>query len=148
MVQDYLRRFYGEETLGHGPGSRRQLPLLAVGSPFLASHAEPRAFYPRDRVVGYRDDPEVVEGLTWTDNDEAERGSVARMLEHYLGLEASPARYFGGHRPIGRFRLRAGGRYVQIHDPESFRIALLPPGAEIDPRKDVFTIEHGRMAAE
>ena len=149
MVEDYLRRFYGEEILGTWARFEKQLPLLAVGSPFLASHAEPRDFYPRDRVVGYRDDPEVVAGLTWTDNDEAEPGSVVRMLEHYLGLEATAARYFGGHRPIGgAYGLRADGRYVQIHDPEAFRIALLRPGAEIDPERDVFTIEHRPLAAE
>ena len=149
MVEDYLRRFYGEEILGTWARFEKQLPLLAVGSTFLASHAEPRDFYPRDRVVGYRDDPEVVAGLTWTDNDEAEPGSVVRMLEHYLGLEATAARYFGGHRPIGgAYGLRAEGRYVQIHDPEAFRIALLGPGAEIDPERDVFTIEHRPLAAE
>ena len=149
MVEDYLRRFYGEETLGTWARFEKQLPLLAVGSPFLASHAEPRDFYPRDRVVGYRDDPEVVAGLTWTDNDEAEPGSVAGMLEHYLGLEASAARYFGGHRPIGgAYGLRADGRYVQIHDPEAFRIAFLRPGVEIDPERDVFTIGNRPLAAE
>ena len=126
MVEDYLRRFYGEETLGTWARFEKQLPLLAVGSPFLASHAEPRDFYPRDRVVGYRDDPEVVAGLTWTDNDEAEPGSVAGMLEHYLGLEAAAARYFGGHRPIGgAYGLRADGQVRA--DPRSRGLPDRPP---------------------
>ena len=60
-------------------------------STLLKGVAEPRTFYARDRVVAYRDDPEVVAGLTWTDNDEAEPGSVQLMLEHYLGGEVATA---------------------------------------------------------
>jgi hypothetical protein len=148
MVAEYLRRFYGEDLLGAWARFEKQLPLLAVGGTFLASHAEPRSFYSRDRVVGYRDDPEVVEGLTWTDNDEAEPGSVAMMLEHYLGAAAGTARYFGGHRPAaGAYQLRAEGRYVQIHDPDGFRIALLRPAGAVDPARDVITIENRPLAA-
>jgi len=147
MVADYMLRFYGEDTLGAWARFEKQLPLLAVGSPFLASHAEPRTFYSRDRVVGYRDDADVVAGLTWTDNDEAEPGSVQLMLEHYLGAEAGSARYFGGHRAAaGGYGLRADGRYVQIHDPERFQVALLHPAAAVDPERDVRCITNRPLA--
>ena len=65
------------------------------------------------------------------------------MLECYLGeQEGSRGWYFTGHRPVsGHYRLRAGGRLVQIHDPQSFMIAHLPVAAGIDPKINVLTID-------
>ena len=130
MTLEYMERFYGEEVVMAYALFEKALPLLAVGRGFLISHAEPGSFYDRESIIAFRRHPEVVSGLTWTDNDQAERGSVQRMLSCHLG-EAEGARgwYFTGHRPVsGHFRLRAGGRLVQIHDPEAFMIARLPGG--------------------
>ncbi len=138
MVVSYMRRFYGEEVLDAMARFERDLPILAVGRGFLASHAEPRIFYPRERVIEYRDDADVVEGLTWTDNDEADQSSVDEMLEHYLGAESTGAFYFAGHRPVpGAFGLRAGGRFVQLHNPERLTIACLAAEGGIDLGRDV-----------
>ncbi len=139
MVADYMRLFYGEQILGGHYEFEKQLPLLAVGNGFLASHAEPAGFFPWERVVAFRDDPNVVLGLTWTGDGEAEADSVRRMLEHYLG-QAEGAYYFGGHRPVRGFNLRADGRYVQIHDPERWVLALLPADGRIDPQRDILDI--------
>jgi hypothetical protein len=143
MVLAYVRRFYGEDILGGLSGFEKELPLLAVGRGFLVSHAEPAAFFPRTRVIGARRDPEVVSGLTWTDNGEAEEGSVGRMLDHYLGEEeALLGYYFGGHRPVlGPYGLRAGGRYVQIHDPDRFVVARIPESGEIRLDRDIRLID-------
>jgi hypothetical protein len=144
MTLDYMERFYGEEMVRAYALFEKALPLLAVGRGFLISHAEPGTFFEREKIVAYRQHPEVVSGLTWTDNDEAEQGSVQRMLDCYLGEEeGSRGFYFTGHRPVsGRYRLRAAGRLVQIHDPERFMIAHLPVTAEIDPKQNVHTIEY------
>jgi hypothetical protein len=142
MVVDYVRRFYGEELLQEYALFEKQLPLLAVGRQFLISHAEPAAFFPRQYVIDYRRHPSVVAGLTWTDNDEAQDGSVSRMLSHYVDQEDCPCFHFGGHRPVtGSYRVRADGRYVQIHDPARFIIAYLPADREIDLDRDVREIE-------
>jgi hypothetical protein len=142
MVLDYMRQFYGEELLGEYARFEKQLPLLAVGRSFLISHAEPAAFFPRQQVIDYRRHPSVVSGLTWTDNDEAQAGSVGRMLSHYLEEEDEPYYYFGGHRPVsGEYRVRADGHYVQIHDPERFVIAYLPAFQEIELDRDVREID-------
>jgi hypothetical protein len=143
MVLAYVRRFYGEEVLGGLSRFEKELPLLAVGRGFLVSHAEPADFYPRERVVGARDDPDVVAGLTWTDNGEAAPGSVQRMLAHYLGEEeAAGGYYFGGHRPVsGGYELRAEGRYVQIHDPDRFVVARVPDSGAILLERDVVVID-------
>jgi hypothetical protein len=94
-------------------------------------------------VISARDDPEVVSGLTWTDNGEAAPGSVQRMLAHYLGgEEAAGGYYFGGHRPVaGGFELRAEGRYVQIHDPQRFVVARIPESGDIRLERDVLMID-------
>jgi hypothetical protein len=142
MVSTYMRQFYGEEILAEMAAFEKELPLLAVGNGFLASHAEPAEFFPEERIIGYHQDAEVVAGLTWTDNGEADPDSVSSMLEAYLGEEAPRAYYFGGHRAVDSgYRLRAGGRFVQIHDPSRFVIAYCAPSGEIDLDRDVRDIE-------
>lgn len=147
MVLAYMRQFYGQEVLDAYATLEKAFPLLAIGPGFLLSHAEPAAFYPPHRIIGYRQDPEVVAGLTWTDNDEAEQGSVEEMLRYYLGEEKAPdGFYFGGHRPaVGSYRLRAGGRYVQIHDPDRFVIARLPADGQIVLSRDILCIDESSL---
>jgi len=139
MVADYMRLFYGAGILAGHYAFEKELPLLAVGSGFLASHAEPAEPYTCQQVVGYREQPEVVLGLTWTGDGEAQEDSVRRMLEHYLG-DAEGSFYFGGHRPVRGYNLRAEGRYVQIHDPERWVLAVLPADGAIDPERDILDI--------
>ena len=61
------------------------------------------------------------------------------MLEHYLGAEvAATAFHFGGHRPVrGGYNLRSDGRYVQIHDPDRYVVAVLPPEQPIELERDI-----------
>jgi hypothetical protein len=142
MVSTYMRQFYGEEILGTMAAFENELPLLAIGRGFLASHAEPAEFFPEERIIEYHTDPDVVTGLTWTDNGEADPASVPAMLDAYLGEEAPRGYYFGGHRAVeGGYRLRAGGRFVQIHDPSRFVIAWCAASGEIDLDRDVRDIE-------
>ncbi len=144
MVTHYVRQFYGDEFFESYYEFEKNLPLFAIGRNFVISHAEPAEFFEREDIVNYRERPEVVEGLTWTANDEAEENSVERMLEYYVKSdEHDDARYFGGHRPVrDRYQLRANGRYVQIHNPERFSIALIQPEGEIDLDRDILEIEH------
>jgi hypothetical protein len=127
MVVYYIEKFYGEEFLYSYAQFEKSVPLLAVGRNFLVSHAEPVTFFNREDIIEYRDRPEVVYGLTWTANDEAEDGSVREMLGYYLDEEhINDYYYFGGHRPIPElYLLRAEGRYVQIHNPNRFIVALI-----------------------
>lgn len=138
MVKQYLEQFFGPSFVDTFALYEKNLPLLAVGRNFLVTHAEPKTYYPRERVIAYRGDGELVQGLTWTDNDAAEEGSVARMLEAYLGEQAARAFHFAGHRPVkGRYATRAGGRFVQIHNPAKFIIAWLPHEGNIVLERDI-----------
>jgi len=140
MVRSYVASFVGEDFLSEYGEFEHSLPLLAVGNGFLASHAEPEDFYPEESVINYREHPDVVYGLTWTGNDEAKPGSVAKMISHYL-KPSSQGRYFGGHRPVdGLFALRAEGRYIQINNPSRFVIGWIPVSGDIEPEKTVQAI--------
>ena len=148
MVTQYIRQFYGEEFFETYYEFEKNLPLFAIGRNFIISHAEPARFFDREDIIEYRDRPEVVEGLTWTANDEAEDGSVDHMLEYYLDVEEHEGvLYFGGHRPVrGMYHLRAEGKYVQIHNPERFIIALIQPEGEIDLERDILVINEEEQA--
>lgn len=142
MVFEYMRMIYGMAMLGAVYYAEKRLPLLAVGGRYVISHAEPARLFSRDEVVGYRDSDEVVHGLTWTDNDEAEPDAVERMIDYYLPEERRDgARYFGGHRPVpGLYKLRAGGRYVQFHNPSRYVVAVLWPDRNPDPEQDIIDL--------
>lgn len=142
MVAEYMDRFY-QGAAEAAYRFEKSLPLLTVGPRTLVSHAEPARPYTREEVIEYRDRPDVVEGLTWTDNDAAQQGSVQVMLEHYLPhVDVEEAIHIGGHRPVaGTYALRAEGRYVQIHNPSRFIVALPPANRPFDPERDVLELE-------
>jgi hypothetical protein len=143
MVTAYVKAFLGEDFLSLYSSFEKSLPLLAAGRNFLVSHAEPGDFFDRERIVEYRSHPEVIEGLTWTDNDASVEGSVAMMLANFLDEEElAGAYYFGGHRPVqGLFNLRAEGRYVQIHNPRKRVVASIEAGRKIELERDIVELE-------
>lgn len=143
MVLFYMRKFYGEQLLREYDRFERLLPLLAVGRNFLASHAEPRRCYETPQLLEYRTNPDVIEGLTWTDNGEAEEGSVEAMIDHHLPpWEQKEAVYFTGHRAVaGRFALRAEGRLIQLHNPEKYIIAIANPSNRFDPEREIIELD-------
>lgn len=143
MVVDYMQRFFPGEVLDAIDSFERSLPLLAVGADFLVSHAEPKRVYAPAEVRDFREHPEVIEGLTWTANDEAEDGSVAGMLATYLGADRDREHpyYFGGHRPVtGRYGVRADGRYIQLHNPAAEIAAVIPAEQSFDPEEHILYI--------
>jgi hypothetical protein len=143
MVASYLERFYGPDFISHYYQFERNLPLLAVGKNFLASHAEPAGPYYREEIINYRTNPLAVEGLTWTDNGAAEPGSVAFMLAEYLGPDLERSHYFGGHRPVvSLYDKRADGKFIQINNPDKFIIAIIDPLKDINVDENIMEIEN------
>ena len=142
MVASWFRATYGTHLQGRYREFELGLPLLALGKRFAASHAEPAFTLTREDVVECRSRPDVVEALIWTPNDEAMPGSVARSLNELFGEGGTEGvLWFAGHRPVaGRFGLRAGGRFVQFHEPGSRRVAFLEPGRDPDPGRDILDI--------
>jgi hypothetical protein len=143
MVATYVRHFLGEDFLNAYRRFEKNLPLVAVGGNFVVSHAEPARAFGAEDIVEYRDREDVVAGLTWTDNDRARKGSVAEMLTTLLGAGVAPqARYFGGHRPVaGLYHPRAGGRYIQFHNPARRIVVRLEPSRPFQAERDVVEVE-------
>ena len=142
MVTAYITKFYGKEFLQSYSRFEKSLPLLGVGRNFMVSHAEPRTYYSKDMIIDCYMNPEVIYDLTWTADDEAERGSVQKMLDSYLtSAQGDETYYFGGHRTIkSLYNLRANGRYVQIHNPQKHIIALLRQDRAIDIENDIIEL--------
>ncbi|MBN1798566.1 MAG: metallophosphoesterase [Spirochaetales bacterium] len=144
MVLEYVKRFYGEEFLKVYYAFEKNMPLLAIGRHFIISHSEPKTFYEAKKIINYRTNPDVVTGLTWTDNNDAEKDSVTKMIQYYLPEEVWwRSMYFGGHRPVsGTHNKRAQGKYIQLHNPLKFYVTIVDPEGEIDLEKSIIEIEN------
>lgn len=140
MVKTWVLQFMGEDFLDKYSEFEKRLPLLAIGENFIVSHAEPKRFFAADEIVNYH--AETIHGLTWTANGESEEGAVEKMLDFYLPDKAiSEKLYFGGHRIIKeRYKLRAGGLFVQIHNPWNLQVVYLKPDRNIDLEQDIIEI--------
>ncbi|HNY16848.1 MAG TPA: hypothetical protein PKL75_05310 [Treponemataceae bacterium] len=137
MTREWLAARYGIEALERYARMERSLPVCLAGDRFVASHAEPARGYALGAIVNARENPEVVEGLTWTDNGEAADGSAQAILDECLP-DVQGARYFVGHRCVsGGYALRANGKVVQIHDPDAYQVAFVPPDRAIDFSRDL-----------
>lgn len=142
MVASWFYARYGEALLRRYRELELALPLLAKGDRFVASHGEPAFALGLDELLEYRSRPDVVEALIWTPNDGAEEGSVARSVERLFGAGKSDGvLWFAGHRPVvDRYALRAGGAFVQFHNPAKHHVVYLLPGRNPDPKRDIYDI--------
>ena len=137
MVKEYMLQTYGSELLHLYAQFEYALPLCVIAERFMASHAEPYRFYEEEELINTESRPDVIEGLVWTDNGAADETAVPSMLAWYLP-QISDTLWFGGHRVVsGRYALRAEGRYVQLHDPESKTVAIVPSDRRFDFEKDI-----------
>jgi len=126
MGAEWSRMRYGEAALAAVRRYELLLPLVAAGRAFCASHAEPAFPVDASSLLDYRSRPALVRALIWTANDQAEEGAAAGSLQALLGERARGGLWFAGHRPVaGVFGLRAGGRLLQIHNPDRDQIAWI-----------------------
>jgi hypothetical protein len=142
MVRDFLHEWYDDALVHLIDCWERSLPLCALFPRCVLSHAEPARVYTRNDLMEGMIRPDVAAGLTWTDNDEAEPGTVPETLGLLLGKErAAHAVWIGGHRPIaGTFALRQNGTYVQIHNPEKENVALIYADRPFNPVSDIYCV--------
>lgn len=159
MSRQFMEEQYGEDILYLYSHFESLLPLCVVAPRCLISHSEPiRPFSRQDIVEALADETgEVVHGLTWTRNNESQEGTVAAMLQELLpqwwnqeagmdrlfGKNPFSALYFGGHRTISEsYRLREGGRFVQIHNPRHHQVALVFPHRPFDFTTDFIRLDN------
>ena len=143
MVRQWVLRFQGEEFMNAYAEFEYLFPYMAVGWNFIASHAEPLEYYSPDEIINIEWFDHIKFGLTWTRNDQSEPGTVERFLKIYGEEFDRPLNcYLGGHRTISeKFRLRADGNFIQIHNPDKMQVYYSERNRQADPERDVINIE-------
>lgn len=143
MCCDFIRQVYGDVILHLINLWEKSLPLCAVFSSFGISHAEPAKLYKKKEVINSFENDSVVEGLTWTRNDEAEENSCRKLFRELSRKRKSKGiLWFGGHRPVKdcMYKLRQNDSYIQIHNPDKTNVAFVVPEKEFDPAKDIWNL--------
>lgn len=146
MVKKFLFDMYGDDVIYLISCIENSLPLISMNNKFVVSHAEPRDFYSRDTLINARENPKIVEGLTWTNNDAAKEGSVFYILKEAAeSTDISNWYYFGGHRPVKEnYQFRQEGKYVQFHNPVKQNILFIKPEESIDLDKILINVDKRR----
>lgn len=145
MVMEFIRAYYGDDILYLLSYIEQALPLVAVTENIVISHAEPRTAFSRYQLVNAHLYEEVVSSLTWTDNNQAEEGSVAGIIKS-LAVEQADClekyKYIAGHRPVhGKYKLWHGGLFIQIHNPAEQNVALVYKNKIFEPENDIVSVD-------
>lgn len=143
MVCTFLRNHYDDLALHYISCFEKNLPLCAVFKNCIVTHAEPVRAFSRDEIINYHDSPDVTFGLTWTPNDDSFKNtSVLKTSKNLMGRKASKdVLWLAGHRPVlGKYELRQGGSFVQIHNPKEENVAIVLPEKKFNPDTDIVNV--------
>jgi len=139
MVKNFMQEYYGDDIIYLIHCFEKSLPLVFAGKKCVVSHAEPRKAFSKKQIIDARIENGVVEGLTWTDNNEAEEGSVAEIISYLCKDE--DVIYFGGHRPVvNNYEFRQNGKYIQIHNPSRQNISFVDNKKLFNPETDIYGV--------
>ena len=142
MCRLFMGEQYGDDVLYVVSCFEKALPLFAAFDSCVISHAEPLRAYSREELVEGLLKPEVIKGLTWTENGASEPGSVSAMISIFANYRRFrfPC-YFGGHRPVrGKYALRQNGSYIQFHNPEEENVVLISGQRDFNPDTDIVSV--------
>ena len=140
-LKKFVQHYYGEDILYLISYYEKSLPLISITNQCVISHAEPRTSYTKNELINAKQNPQIIEDLTWTNNDEAEDNSVQQIIHNLLG-ETSKAIYFSGHRPVKEnYRKLYDGIFYQIHNPHNQNVVLVYKDKEFNPETDIIGVE-------
>lgn len=140
-LKRFIQNYYGEDILYLISYYEKSLPLISITKQCVISHAEPRTSYTKNELINAKQNPQIIEDLTWTNNDEAEENSVKKIIKNLLGTN-SKAIYFAGHRPvIENFKKLHNGLFYQIHNPHKQNIVLIYKDKDFNPETDIIGVE-------
>ena len=146
MVKDFMLTVYEEEIAQKYADFEHNMPLFAKGKNFLVSHAEPLRPYSKQELIDGFFDEDLIRGLTWTQNDQAQEDSVEIMLNELLPNPKNSI-YFAGHRTIqGTHRLLRNNKFIQIHNPTEHFISIIHPDRAFNPLVDIHDTRTGNIA--
>ena len=140
-LKRFIQNYYGEDILYLISYYEKSLPLISITKQCVISHAEPRTSYTKNELINAKQNPQIIEDLTWTNNDEAEENSVKKIIKNLLGTN-SKAIYFAGHRPvIENFKKLHNGLFYQIHNPHKQNIVLIYKDKDFNPETAIIGVE-------
>ena len=140
MVRLFMIDYYGEDILRLYSLFETSLPLCAICSNCIISHAEPLNAYDKNQLIDSLIDSDIILGLTWTSNGDSSKDSVKKMLKNLLPNEKN-AIYFGGHRPVSEnYALRQDGKFIQIHNPTRQNIGIVLPNTKFNPEIHIVSV--------
>ena len=127
MTLEFMKSTYPKKLIKAYACFENHLPIFAIGSDFLVSHAEPVHYFSKDEILNCYRNPSAITGFIWTGNGEALNEPAIKLLSEYFPDNPSSL-YFAGHRSVkDRFALREDGRFVQIHNPDKKQIFVINP---------------------
>ena len=147
MCRCFIQEYYGDDILYLMNCVERSLPLFYFGKQCSVSHAEPMRAFGRQELIDARQNEEVVRGLIWTNNGEAEEKSARVTVQNLFDAGVPKGYlYLGGHRPVqGNYKLLQDGFYIQIHNPGKQNVVFVQPDKSIDLESDIINVANKEM---
>ena len=148
MCRCFVQEYYGDDILYLMNCVEKSLPLFYFGKRCSVSHAEPARAYTKQELIDAKIYEDVVRGLIWTGNGEAEersaRETVQNLFDNTEGCIPKGYLYLGGHRPVqGNYKVLQDGFYIQIHNPGKQNIVFVKPDRAIDLETDIINVVKG-----
>lgn len=141
MVLDFILDRYGNRVLQSISEFEKLLPVAAFFDNFILSHSEPICYFSKEQIIDCVLDEYVIEGLTWTKNDESKDGCVQKMLKENCIENDIEKKYITGHRPVKTsYGLRQNGFLVQIHNPRKMQFAYIEREKGFNPDSDIIEL--------
>ena len=143
MCRCFIQEYYGDDILYLMNCVEKGLPLFYFGKRCAVSHAEPARSYSRQELVNAKADEDVVRGLIWTGNGEAEEKSARVTVQNLFDARVPKGYlYLGGHRPVqGNYKVLQDGFYIQIHNPGKQNIVFVHPDHVINLESDIIEVK-------
>ncbi|MFH1713322.1 MAG: hypothetical protein ABH896_04000, partial [Candidatus Jacksonbacteria bacterium] len=148
LVKQYVRNKYGPDFLSNYAEFEQNLPVIAVGNNFIASHTQPDLDYSKEQIVNYRDNPNVTKGLTWTRSRDLTKSPYQDVLK-----QTGKQFYIQGHEHT--YSLRKGSvigasdaDLLIIDDADKMLRVLLPSDGKIDFTKNVQDISAAELVVD
>ena len=142
MCRCFVQEFYGDDILYLMNCVEKSLPLFYFGKRCSVSHAEPMRAFSRQELIDAKKYEDVVRGLIWTGNDEAEEKSARVTVQNLFDTRVPKGYlYLGGHRPVqGNYKLLQDGFYIQIHNPGKQNVVFVRPERPLNLESDIIGV--------
>ena len=142
MCRCFIQEYYGDDILYLMNCVEKGLPLFYFGKRCSVSHAEPMRAFGRQELIDARQKEDVVRGLIWTNNGEAEEKSARVTVQNLFDARVPKGYlYLGGHRPVqGNYKALQDGFYIQIHNPGKQNVVFVDPDKSINLESDIIGV--------